>query len=207
MPCVDWRSSLAQGGRRIWWQPAPGQLVQVAQDGALVADREVARLGPGGSLRPGRRTAPPPGGGPRGPPLVRPGHARAPARARGGRPPGGGHWAAYAAQGLDRVYRWQPDPGRLERFRWSQAWSTLKAAPGRPPGRPGPAPRRGHAVAGGGSRGLVAAAGRPALRPLRGGGGQAMRSKRFSWAESLFMASTVASWLLLADSRLVMAVG
>jgi hypothetical protein len=36
-------------------------------------------------------------------------------------------WAAYAARGLERVYRWNPDKETLERLTWREAWTALKA--------------------------------------------------------------------------------
>ena len=41
VPCANARGVLTRAGKRIWWQPAPGLLVQVGPDGATVADREV----------------------------------------------------------------------------------------------------------------------------------------------------------------------
>ena len=31
--CADWRSTLVRAGRKLWWQPWPGTLVEVAADG------------------------------------------------------------------------------------------------------------------------------------------------------------------------------
>ena len=116
--CAGWRSALAQGGKHFWWQPQPGRLVQVGQDGGFPPDDALARdarllrlLGadPSGNLWFG---------------LAMP--APAPAPAEGQTPPPAEDWGAYAAQGLDRVYRWTPDQERLARFQWSQAWTTLQ---------------------------------------------------------------------------------
>lgn len=122
VPCAGWRSSLAQAGKRYWWQPAPGKLVQVAQDGTLVADREVTGFAP---EDPQARDAK----------LLRLLGADAkgclwfglamPAPQEGGVD----DWPGYAAQGLGRVYRWNPDKEGLERLLWSQAWASLNPPP------------------------------------------------------------------------------
>lgn len=38
-------------------------------------------------------------------------------------------WQAYMAQGLNRIYRWNPARHALERFSWSQDWASLKPPP------------------------------------------------------------------------------
>lgn len=122
VPCAGWRSSLAQAGRRFWWQPAPGKLVQVAQDGTLVADREVTGFAPEDALSRDAKLLRLLGADASGRlwfglavPIAQPGAVE--------------DWAAYAAQGLGRVYRWNPDKEGLERLLWSQAWASLNPPP------------------------------------------------------------------------------
>lgn len=168
VPCAPWRSSLAHSGKRTWWQPAPGHLVQVGPDGALVSDREVTGLADdpqaldAGLLRllgadaagclwfdlaspatpvPLPTSVPP--SVPASVPATAPATASSspPAQAASPDPATTGaartvatatpaDWTAYAALGLDRVYRWNPDTERLERFAWSQAWAGLTPPPG-----------------------------------------------------------------------------
>lgn len=137
VPCANPRPVLARASKRIWWQPAPGGLVQVGPDGVTVADREVAfpaedpqardahllnLLGADAAGRLWFALATPE-------PAASAPAASAPA---GGEPaasapaPSGDDWTAYAAQGLDRIYRWDPDRDSLERMAWSQAWAALK---------------------------------------------------------------------------------
>jgi hypothetical protein len=141
VPCAGWKSRLAQGGRKIWWQPAPGRLVQVGQDGSLVADREITGFAPEdpqardagllqlmGADATGRlwfSLATP--AGPSAVAAPAPGADAVPAQGAEGQP-APEDWAAYAARGLDRAYRWNPDKeGGLERLDWRQAWAALKA--------------------------------------------------------------------------------
>ena len=123
--CQDFRSSLVRAGKDIWWQPAPGRLVQVRADGsprkewqgALPAEDPLARdaqllrvLGadPGGSIWFALATP-------------------APAPADPAQP--GAEWGAYAAAGLDRLYRWDPAKATLDRASWPRAWSALNPPP------------------------------------------------------------------------------
>jgi hypothetical protein len=123
VPVAAWHSALAQAGRRIWWQPAPGHLVQVAQDGSLIADREVTGFAPEDPLaRDAKllRLLGADGAGRLWFALATPSPQPADAPE---------DWAAYTAQGLDRVYRWNPDKESLERLVWAQAWNALKPPP------------------------------------------------------------------------------
>jgi len=122
VPCTAWRSSLAQAGKRFWWQPAPGRIVQVAQDGTLVAEREVTGFAPEDALARDARLLRLLGADASGrlwfglaAPVATPGSLE--------------DWAAYTAQGLGRVYRWDPDKEALERLVWSQAWASLNPPP------------------------------------------------------------------------------
>jgi hypothetical protein len=58
-------------------------------------------------------------------------------------------WAAYAARGLDRVYRWRPGAKELERVALAQAWPGLNPPAAVPAPGPGlrPAPAAGGLVA------------------------------------------------------------
>ncbi|BDU73342.1 hypothetical protein [Mesoterricola silvestris] len=122
VPCAGWRSALAHGGKRYWWQPAPGKIVQVAQDGTLVADRDVTGFAPEDALARDAK-------------LLRLLGADASGRLWFGlatpapQEAGLEDWPAYAAQGLGRVYRWNPDKETLERLLWSQAWASLNPPP------------------------------------------------------------------------------
>ena len=125
--CQDFRSSLLRDGKDIWWQPVPGRLVQVRADGspkkawqgALPAQDPLARdaqllraLGadPGGSIWFALAT-PAPAAPPADP--AQPGE----------------DWGAYAAAGLDRLYRWDPAKGTLDRASWPRAWAALNPPP------------------------------------------------------------------------------
>ena len=145
--CQDWKSALTRSGKDLWWQAVPGRLVKVRADGSsldtwqadlgtdpFARDARLLRLlgtDPGGALwftLASPKPAPP-----------------APAPAQAGLPPApeapfeasgqeaavapqdpGPDWAAYLAQGLDRVYRWQPGHHTLERVSLSkEAWAAL----------------------------------------------------------------------------------
>lgn len=146
VPCEGWRGSLAQAGRKVYWQPSPGRVVHVAQDGSLVADLEPTGM-PGDDpqardLRLARLLGADASGRlwfSLAQPLPQP---AAPADA----PDGAGDWAAYAAQGLDRIYRWSPEKGTLERFAWGQAWSVLAPPQGVQPAPPVLRPQAGACV-------------------------------------------------------------
>ena len=162
VPAAAWRSSLVRGGKAIWWQPWPGQVLSVHADGTgqaaweleeadgsdpLAPDRQLLRLAGAdadGTLwfslaRPAPPEAP-----------VPPPQAAAPAPvapALPAQPPIGPEtpaspqaapvdWAAYQAKGLDRIYRWHPHDQHLEQLIWSQTWLGLKPPPDLAP--PGP---------------------------------------------------------------------
>lgn len=168
VPCQDWKPGLAQAGADFWWQPAPGGLVRVRADGRIgsawqaqlpegdpfAPDAQLLRLlgaAPDGSLwfdlaspaatapvAPGAPAAPEPAPAPAGPEAAP--APPLPAEA----PVAGVDWAAYRAQGLDRIYRWRPGSKGLERLALGQAWAALQPPPAvAPPGSRRLAPAAG----------------------------------------------------------------
>jgi len=161
VPCQDWRSTLAQAGKTIWWQAVPGRMLRVRPDGrpltpwsealppedACARDAQLLRLlgpDPAGALWfalavPAPAPVPPPVPAAEGAPG--PDAAAAPAPG-----PGEGDWAGYAAaQGLDRIYRWDPTGRKLERVSLIKAWAALNPPLALPP----PAPAQALAPAAG----------------------------------------------------------
>jgi len=121
LACAGWHPSLAQSGKRIWWQPAPGKLVQVGPDGATVTDLEVMGFA---ADDPQARDAQ----------LLQLLGAAPSGRLWFGlaAPQAAADWTAYAALGLDRIYRWNPVDETLER----SSWYALKPPPDVPAGAP-----------------------------------------------------------------------
>jgi len=147
--CQNWKSSLTRAGKDIWWQAVPGRLLQVRADGhpALAWQGELAAgdpfaqdarllrvLGadPAGSLwftlaapAPLPPAAPPPA-----PSAPEPAAALPPEGApAAGVPEPAPDWTAYAAAGLDRLYRWNPARRTLERIALARAWAGLNPPP------------------------------------------------------------------------------
>jgi hypothetical protein len=135
--CASWRSSLARAGAAIWWQGAPGSLLRVKGDGSTLGKgipedlagtdgKLLTLLGADGEgrlwLGLARPLTTPAGAGAK-PPEA---EGAEPPEAAGTEGPEGG-WEAYAAQGLDRVYRWDAARGTLERFTWREVWPGLRA--------------------------------------------------------------------------------
>jgi hypothetical protein len=144
--CADWRSSLVRAGRDIWWQAVPGHLVKVRPDGRPLAqwqaqlppedpfarDARLWRLlgaDPAGSLwfalgspAPLPQAATPPPADPAVPP-VPDGQGALPSGA--GMPEVPEDWSSYVAQGLDRVYRWNPARKTMERTVLRSVWPSL----------------------------------------------------------------------------------
>ena len=118
VPCTGSRPVLVRAGRRFWWQPCPGGLVQVGPDGATVADREPAFDPEDPLARDAHllRLLGADAGGRLWFALATPAPEAEPKE----------DWATYADAGLDRIYRWNPDREALERLRWSEALAALK---------------------------------------------------------------------------------
>jgi len=152
VPCQGWTSSLTRAGHRIWWQPAPGGLLEVRGDGTAVgpwtpqgfaaedANGRDARLlrilgaDPGGALwfdlaTPVAMVAPPPP-----PPAQEP---SSPEEAAVPPAPAPEPWGPYVAQGLGRIYRLRPDGKTLDRLAWNRCWGALTPPPEIPPPGPG----------------------------------------------------------------------
>jgi hypothetical protein len=145
--CAGWRSTLVLAGRKRWWQAVPGRLTQIFPDGAPAADwlpegfaeedpfapdaRLLRLLGAeaGGALwfalaAPVAAPAPAVSAAVPAPPVE---EAKGPEAAT---QPQGVDWAAYAAKGLDRIYRWDDAHKRLERCSWAEAQAALKVPAG-----------------------------------------------------------------------------
>jgi hypothetical protein len=121
--CQDFRSSLTRDGKSVWWQPAPGRMVKLQPDGSpgeawqgtLPADDPLAR-----DAQLLRALGADPDG------AVWFDLARPLPQAQAADPADpAADWGAYAAAGLDRVYRWNPARGTLERASWPKAWAAL----------------------------------------------------------------------------------
>jgi hypothetical protein len=141
VPCESWHASLALAGRDVYWQPAPGRVVQVAQDGTLVAGHEITGMPDGDPQARDLRLMRLLGADAAGRLWFDLAQPMAQPSAMASTPPAGGDealedWGAYAGQGLDRVYRWTPGKATLERFAWSQAWKALAPPQGVAPGTP-----------------------------------------------------------------------
>jgi hypothetical protein len=154
VPCQDWRSSLVRAGKDIWWQAVPGRLVKLGQDGRTLdtwqtdlgadpfaRDGRLLRLlgaDPAGALwftlaSPALAALQPPA-----PPQPQPPEAttqeeppaegqEAQAGALPQAPDPDADWAPYLAQGLDRIYRWDPVHRTLERILLGkEAWAALR---------------------------------------------------------------------------------
>ena len=143
VPCQSWHGTLAQAGGKLWWQANPGQVHQVKADGTLLNDRQPT-FPEGDGFSPDAHLLRLLGGNPKGElwfALATPANpASPPAPAATGDPAQGMvpaaspetpapvfDWLAYSAQGLDRIYRWDPRTERLERLSWAAAWAGLKA--------------------------------------------------------------------------------
>ena len=145
VPCANARGVLTRAGKRIWWQPAPGLLVQVGPDGATVADREVPFPAEDPQARDARllKLLGADAAGRLWFGLATPAPAVPPPAGSGLVAPAQDDWAAYAAQGLDRIYRWNPDRESLERLAWSEAWPALNPPAGLAAGVPALRPQAG----------------------------------------------------------------
>jgi hypothetical protein len=151
VPCQNWRSSLVRNGKDIWWQAVPGRLVKIGADGRTLTtwqtdlgpdpfarDARLLRLlgaDPAGALwftlaspDPAALTPQPPQPQDDGAP---PASAEGAEGAEGPEaqvpvPDPNADWAPYLAQGLDRVYRWDPVHRTLERVLLGKdAWNAL----------------------------------------------------------------------------------
>ncbi len=136
--CPDFHSGLARAGKDIWWQALPGQMVKVHPDGtpglawrgelpeadAFAKDARLLRLlgaDPSGALW--FALASPAPTATQQPPANPPDADVPPAE----------DWGAYAAAGLDRLYRWNPARKALERIALPSLWPTLNPPPGMAP--------------------------------------------------------------------------
>jgi len=143
--CGDWRSSLVRAGKNVWWQAVPGHLIKVRPDGRPIAqwqaqlppedpfarDAQLWRLlgeDPAGSLwfalasptpLPQAAMAAPPD------PAVPPTDGQAALPPATGSPEVPEDWGPYVAQGLDRVYRWNPVRKTMERAALRSVWAAL----------------------------------------------------------------------------------
>ena len=162
VPCQGWTSTLTPAGKAVWWQAAPGSLAKIRPDGRplatwseqlepgdpLARDAQLLRLlgaDPAGDLW---FTLASPAPAAQAPAAAAPGPAEAGEAAPAGAGPQGadGDWPAYAAaQGLDRIYRWDPAAGKLARVALGPAWTALNP----PPSVPAPAPAQALAPAAG----------------------------------------------------------
>ena len=152
VPCRGWKSSLVREGEELWWQAAPGSLIKVRPDGSPVQSWR-AQLPDGDpyALDAGllRVLGADPAGylwfAPAAPIPGEPAPAAAPAaetaetaKAAETAPPAGAaaaesaapavpapDWSAYAAAGLDRLYRWDPSTGTLQRVALGKVWAGL----------------------------------------------------------------------------------
>lgn len=149
---VEPKSSLAFSGKKIWWQPEPGRILQVKTDGTPVAmwepksftisaphekDAELLQLL--GSDAEGRLWF-----GLAVPTLLPPLTSTTQAKIEDPKPDAPATaeptpmqpaqamegidrsvWEAYLRQGLDRLYCWDPESGALKRASWTDAWRKL----------------------------------------------------------------------------------
>jgi len=140
--CQNFRSGLARAGKDIWWQAVPGQLVKVRADGtaglawqgelpaedAFAKDARLLRMlgaDPAGNIWFALATPAPTAAVAQPDP---PADAEAaPAE----------DWGAYAAAGLDRLYRWNPARKTLARISLPSLWPALHPPPGVLPPAPG----------------------------------------------------------------------
>ncbi len=141
VPCSGWKSSLVQAGEDLWWQAVPGSLVKVRPDGSPVLDWR-AQLPDGDPYAPDASLLRVLGADPAGclwfalavpvPGATAPAHAStaeaAPspaATADDGAAPAAPppDWGAYTAAGLDRLYRWDPSAGTLQRVVLRMVWA------------------------------------------------------------------------------------
>jgi hypothetical protein len=156
--CAPWQSALARSGKDLWWQPFPGQLVRLHADGrpglawqpALAEADPFARdagllrlLGAdaAGSLwfalaRPVLPVVP--AEPPAQPDAAPAPPADAPSGTQAAPLPQAPDWGAYLAQGLDRLYRWNPAGKTLQRVAPAGVWAALNP----PPAVGAPAPER-----------------------------------------------------------------
>ncbi len=156
----DFRSTLAQGNKRIWWQPRPGIIMQVAADGSEMStwdadcfplsdpftlDAKMLRfLGCDPDGKPWftlaapdlTSMAPSPSAAPTSAPP-------SPDTTKANEPPSAATptqpetpsapieptlrdaWQTHLGRGLDRLYRWDHIQRSLQRFVWTEAWSSL----------------------------------------------------------------------------------
>ena len=136
--CGNFRSGLVRAGKDIWWQALPGQLVRVDPDGTpgpvwqgelpaeapFARDAQLLRLlgaDPAGNIWFALATPAP---APVSAPPDQPADAQAPPAE---------DWGAYAAAGLDRLYRWNPARQTLARISLPSLWPALHPPPGVPP--------------------------------------------------------------------------
>ena len=133
--CPNFRSGLARAGKDIWWQAVPGQLVKVRSDGtpgqawqgelpaedAFARDTRLLRMlgaDPAGNIWFALATPAPTAAKPQ---AENPADTEAaPAE----------DWGAYAAAGLDRLYRWNPAGKTLARISLPSLWAPLHPPPG-----------------------------------------------------------------------------
>ena len=140
---------LARAGDALWWQPEPGQLIQVGADGHVVASLPLAGLvtgpraqdtallrllgaDPRGALwfspvAPDFTVPPAPETGV--PDIPAPTAEPAPALSVPVAPSPSlqDTWAPYLKAGLGRVYRWQPGSPAMAVVEWSRIWAQLGA--------------------------------------------------------------------------------
>lgn len=147
---------LAGTGDSLWWQPEPGQLIQVGADGHTTTPVALSGLvsGPqaqdgtllrllGADPRGGLWFTPvipdfttPPSPGPGVPAIPQP--EPAPVSSADATLSLRDTWDPYLKAGLGRIYRWQPGAPAMAALAWSRVWNQLGAPPAIPcPGSDG----------------------------------------------------------------------
>lgn len=142
---------LARTGDAFWWQPEPGQLIQVAADGRSLAPQDLSGLISGAHARDAALlqllgtdslgclwfapvapdfVGPSQGSAIPGIPVPAPTEAaQAPAPNVEPAPPPAPSpretWEPYLTAGLDRLYRWKPGTPAMQGFEWAAAWPRL----------------------------------------------------------------------------------
>jgi len=153
---TDSRPRLAQA-KDYWWQPYPGRIIQIKADGTPMASFDATSLAPvepwsrdGGLLK--LRGADPAGNlwfslatpstpSPVATPEVPPTEPKdapesadktwkAEGSAPSPEPTAQSDWSAYCSQGLERVYRWNPERHTLNGRSLPEAWGAIALPPG-----------------------------------------------------------------------------
>lgn len=134
---------LAATGDTLWWQPEPGQLIQVDVDGQRTTPVALSALVSGPQAQDGPLLrllgadprgglwftpaipdfTPPPPPGPDVPAIPQP--EPPPAPIASSTPSLRETWTPYLKAGLGRIYRWQPGDPAMATFAWSRVWNQL----------------------------------------------------------------------------------